>query len=97
MFHKNTSSEFIRVATALFLSKNRKEATEINEVLQQAFQKRNDIVHGAQHYTGMEKVKLKGQDVLLAEVFWKVRRIVAKMIYVSIQKLVRTSGMRKLG
>lgn len=96
VFPKNTSSEFIRVAAALFLSNNRGEAKEINEFLKQAFQIRNDIVHGAQHYTGLEKVKLEGQEVLSQKVFWKVRRIVAKMIYVAIQKLVRTQGMRSL-
>ncbi len=96
VFPKNTSSEFIRIASALFLSNNRKEAIEINEVLKQAFQIRNDIVHGAQHYTGMEKVNLEGQEVLSQKVFWKVRRIAANMIYVAIQKLVHTQGMRNL-
>jgi len=96
VFPKNASSEFIRVAAALFLSNNRKETTEINEVLKQAFQIRNDIVHGAQHYTGMERVKLEGKEVISQKVFWKVRRIVAKMIIIAIQKLVRTQGMRNL-
>jgi len=96
LFPKSASSDFIRVASALFLGKNRKESHQINEALERAFQIRNEVVHGAQYYTGFEKVNLEGREVLSQQVFWKVRRIVAGMTQEAILKLRRTEGMRNL-
>ena len=96
LFPTNTSSEFIRVAVALLLSNDRKNAFQANEALQKAFQYRNSIVHGAEAMTGMETITLHGKETLSQRLFPAIQRITAGMIRVAFGKLQRLQDMRVL-
>lgn len=61
LFDHSTGTQLIRLAASLLLGRNITEAQEINKVLKHAYKIRNEIVHGAKFYTGLEV--LEGIDI----------------------------------
>lgn len=96
LFDRSTSSDFIKLACISIIKKDKKEAIKSLGTLTTAFRMRNEIVHGENSYSGMEKVKICGKEVLSQEVFFNLRKIVAEMIVTALFKLVKNEKMKNL-
>jgi len=96
LFGRNTSADFIKLACSLLLSDSRNEALEVQDILRQAFEIRNSIVHEGQHYTGYEEVNLKGGPEQCRELLGRARTVVSKMIDFALHKLRADPKMQTL-
>jgi hypothetical protein len=96
LFAEKTSSDMIRVTSAILVGNSKKRAIEINEILKAAFHVRNEVAHGGKYYDGLEPIELGGETVHAQDLFWMVRDIVAPMIRHALIKLRSTAGMKTL-
>lgn len=96
LFEENVSSQFMRLICSIMLGADNQKAKRINSVLKEAFKIRNNIAHGGKSYTGMEKIKIEGKEVLIQTLFWEVRKIVGKMIWKGLDKLDKNRAMKNL-
>ncbi len=96
LFHKNTSSDFIKMFCIITLCQERKYAVRLKEWLDVAFRIRNDIAHGERSYESADKVMFLGKKISCEEVYWEMKTIVVMIMMVAISKLLRTPGMKNL-
>jgi hypothetical protein len=96
LFKKNVSSDFIRVVSSLLISNSKKDANKIIEIIKTSYKIRNEIVHAGKHYTGMEKLKVNGKEIISQKIFNELKRIVAKMINFALTKMFNNSNLKYL-
>lgn len=96
LFSRNASSDFIKTFCTISISKTKKNAIELKELLDLAFRIRNDIAHGERSYDANDIVKLRGKDIQAEEIFWRMKTIVAIMITKCISKLICNPEMKNL-
>lgn len=96
LFDKNASSDFIKMFTSVSLSRSKKDAKKVKEILDKAFRIRNEIAHGSSHFDGYEKMELNGREILSQEIYWEMKVIVIIMIIKAINKLESLKGMKNL-
>lgn len=96
LFHKNTSSDFIKTFCIVTLCKEKKYAVRLKEWLDLAFRIRNDIAHGERSYDSMDKLSFLGKEITAEEVYWEMKTIVVMMLMRAISKILNSEGMKNL-
>ena len=80
----------------LNLCNSKKEARALKNQLDLAYKIRNEIAHGGLSYDPFDKVKLEGIEILVQNVYWQTKRVVAVMLIKAISKLLHNRDLKNL-
>ncbi|WP_044206847.1 HEPN domain-containing protein [Flammeovirga sp. OC4] len=82
-FGKNVSNDFVTLTIPMILSKNIRTSKSIREKIKKCFDRRNEIVHGNNHYNLNSYSDKKGREV--ASLFFELKNIITYIFYFYIQ------------
>ncbi len=96
LFPNNTSSDMMRLASAIMVGKSKGDAKKIDLTLRIVFSIRNEIAHGGKHYRLMDYYKLGKDKYLIMELFFDFKFIVIMLVIHAISKLSPSDEQNKL-
>ncbi|PPL04272.1 hypothetical protein [Parapedobacter indicus] len=96
MFKDNVSSEFVKMVCILNMCKDRKQARSMKSLMDVAYFIRNNIAHGSISYNPYDRIKLENNEVMVQDIYWEMKGLVASMLIKGISKLLQNPNMRNL-
>jgi len=91
-FDKNTSTETMRLVTAVLAGHDRKSAAAIDQLVADCFLIRNEVVHGGMHYRlhddNPRKAKGTQKTKMILELFWELKNLNIRLLQLGIEKLI---------